>query len=103
VPLFDVLQTARKKTVTSGQDVLVLAIIGGLLVTGLLLEGMRILETGIRVSVALPSFLGYPFQSCSINFRSAGILFTPTGGTFMRFLRPRSLPTSRSAKCFISW
>jgi nitrate reductase gamma subunit len=65
--------------VTSGQDVLVLAIIGGLLVTGLLLEGMRILETGIRVSVVLPSFLGYPISVLLDQFPVRWDLVYPYG------------------------
>jgi len=68
-----------QRTVTSGQDVLVLAIIGGLLVTGLLLEGMRILETGIRVSVALPSFLGYPISVLLDQFLVRWDLVYPYG------------------------
>ncbi len=53
-------QNRAQKTVTAGQDVVVLSLIGAILVTGFIVEGMRILNTAIPISVALSSFLGYP-------------------------------------------
>jgi cytochrome b subunit of formate dehydrogenase/nitrate reductase gamma subunit len=50
----------RQKVVTGGQDYLVLGLIGTILLTGFWVEGMRILFTGIPLSDALASFLGYP-------------------------------------------
>jgi cytochrome b subunit of formate dehydrogenase len=47
---------------SGGQDIIVLALLGAILVTGLLVEGLRILLTAIPPSVALPSFIGYPFS-----------------------------------------
>jgi hypothetical protein len=38
----------------------VLGLIGAILLTGFLVEGMRILLTGIPLSAALASFIGYP-------------------------------------------
>jgi len=51
-----------QKSVTTGQDVVVLSLIGAILVTGFILEGMRILNTAIPITVALSSFLGYPIS-----------------------------------------
>jgi cytochrome b subunit of formate dehydrogenase/nitrate reductase gamma subunit len=51
-----------EKTVISGQDYLVLGFIGGILLIGFWVEGMRILLTGIPLSVAFPSFMGYPIS-----------------------------------------
>jgi nitrate reductase gamma subunit len=47
---------------SGGQDILVLALLGAILVTGFLVEGLRILLTAIPPSVALPSFIGYPLS-----------------------------------------
>jgi nitrate reductase gamma subunit len=47
---------------SGGQDIIVLALLGAILVTGLLVEGLRILLTAIPPSVALPSFIGYPLS-----------------------------------------
>jgi cytochrome b subunit of formate dehydrogenase/nitrate reductase gamma subunit len=44
------------------QDMIVLALLGAMLVTGFIVEGLRILLTGIPSSVALPSFVGYPLS-----------------------------------------
>ena len=41
---------------------IVLALLGAILVTGFIVEGLRILLTGIPSSVALPSFVGYPLS-----------------------------------------
>jgi hypothetical protein len=47
---------------SGGQDMIVLALLGAILVTGFLVEGLRILLTAIPPSVALPSFIGYPLS-----------------------------------------
>jgi nitrate reductase gamma subunit len=47
---------------SGGQDMIVLALLGAILVTGFIVEGLRILLTGIPSSVALPSFVGYPLS-----------------------------------------
>jgi cytochrome b subunit of formate dehydrogenase/nitrate reductase gamma subunit/nitrate reductase cytochrome c-type subunit len=47
---------------STGQDMIVLALLGAILVTGFLVEGLRILLTAIPPSVALPSFIGYPLS-----------------------------------------
>jgi cytochrome b subunit of formate dehydrogenase/nitrate reductase gamma subunit len=49
-----------RKAVTTEQDYVVLGLIGAILLTGFLVEGMRILLTGIPLSAALASFMGYP-------------------------------------------
>jgi cytochrome b subunit of formate dehydrogenase/nitrate reductase gamma subunit len=49
-----------QRAVTTGQDYVVLGLIGAILLTGFLVEGMRILLTGIPLSAALASFMGYP-------------------------------------------
>jgi nitrate reductase gamma subunit len=49
-----------RKVVTTGQDYVVLGLIGAILLTGFWVEGMRILLTGIPVVDALASFIGYP-------------------------------------------
>jgi nitrate reductase gamma subunit len=51
-----------QKAVTTGQDYVVLGLIGAILLTGFWVEGMRILLTGIPVSDALASFMGYPIS-----------------------------------------
>jgi cytochrome b subunit of formate dehydrogenase/nitrate reductase gamma subunit len=50
------------KALSTGQDFAVLSLIGGILLTGFVEEGMRILLTAIPPSVALSSFLGYPLS-----------------------------------------
>jgi nitrate reductase gamma subunit len=47
---------------SEGQDLIVLALLGAILVTGFIGEGLRILLTNIPSSVAFPSFIGYPFS-----------------------------------------
>jgi hypothetical protein len=47
---------------SGGQDIIILALLGAILVTGFIVEGLRILLTGIPSSVALPSFIGYPLS-----------------------------------------
>jgi nitrate reductase gamma subunit len=47
---------------SAGQDMIVLALLGAILITGFIVEGMRILLTAIPPSIALPSFIGYPFS-----------------------------------------
>lgn len=51
-----------RKAVTTGQDYIVLGLIGAILLTGFLVEGMRILLTAIPLSAALASFIGYPIS-----------------------------------------
>jgi nitrate reductase gamma subunit len=51
-----------RKAFTTEQDYVVLGLIGGILLTGFVVEGMRILLTAIPLPVALPSFLGYPIS-----------------------------------------
>jgi formate dehydrogenase gamma subunit len=47
---------------SAGQDMIALALLGAILITGFLVEGLRILLTAIPPSVALPSFIGYPLS-----------------------------------------
>jgi cytochrome b subunit of formate dehydrogenase/nitrate reductase gamma subunit len=56
------LQDKPHQAITGGQDYVVLALIGAILLTGFLLEGMRILLTAIPLSAALASFMGYPIS-----------------------------------------
>jgi nitrate reductase gamma subunit len=51
-----------QKAVSGGQDYVVLGLIGAILLTGFLVEGMRILLTTVPLSAALPSFIGYPIS-----------------------------------------
>ena len=55
-------QSKPKKALAAGQDFVVLSLIGALLLTGFIVEGMRILLTGIPISIAVFSFLGYPLS-----------------------------------------
>jgi cytochrome b subunit of formate dehydrogenase/nitrate reductase gamma subunit len=55
-------QGKTQKAVTSGQDYVVLGLVGAILLTGFWVEGMRILLTAIPLSTALPSFMGYPIS-----------------------------------------
>jgi cytochrome b subunit of formate dehydrogenase/nitrate reductase gamma subunit len=56
------IQGKTPKAVTSGQDYVVLGLVGAILLIGFLVEGMRILITAIPLSAALPSFMGYPIS-----------------------------------------
>jgi cytochrome b subunit of formate dehydrogenase len=47
---------------STGQDVIVLALLGAILITGFIVEGLRILLTALPPSTALPSFIGYPIS-----------------------------------------
>jgi len=47
---------------SGGQDIIVLALLGAILVTGFLVEGLRILLTAIPSSAAHASFVGYPLS-----------------------------------------
>jgi cytochrome b subunit of formate dehydrogenase len=47
---------------SASQDMIVLALIGAILITGFIAEGLRILLTTVPPSVALPSFVGYPLS-----------------------------------------
>jgi len=47
---------------SAGQDMIVLGLLGAILITGFIMEGLRILLTAIPSSVALPSFIGYPLS-----------------------------------------
>jgi len=51
-----------QKVVSGGQDYVILGLIGAILLTGFLVEGMRILLTALPLSAALPSFIGYPIS-----------------------------------------
>jgi nitrate reductase gamma subunit len=56
------LQEKPSRAIKSGQDYVVLGLIGAILLTGFLVEGMRILLTAIPLSTALASFVGYPIS-----------------------------------------
>jgi cytochrome b subunit of formate dehydrogenase/nitrate reductase gamma subunit len=56
------LQDKPHKAITGGQDYVVLGLIGAILLTGFLVEGMRILLTAIPLPAALASFMGYPIS-----------------------------------------
>jgi cytochrome b subunit of formate dehydrogenase/nitrate reductase gamma subunit len=55
-------QSKPQKALATGQDFVVLGLIGSILLTGFVVEGMRILLTDIPASIALSSFLGYPLS-----------------------------------------
>ena len=55
-------QGKSQKGVFGGQDYVVLGLIGGILLTGFLVEGMRILLTALPLSAALPFLIGYPIS-----------------------------------------
>jgi len=55
-------QEKPQRAISTGQDYVVLGLIGVILLTGFLVEGMRILLTGIPLSAALASFMGYPIS-----------------------------------------
>jgi cytochrome b subunit of formate dehydrogenase len=55
----------QKKSVrrpTTGQDRIILALLGAILIVGFIVEGLRILLSEIPPTVALPSFIGYPLS-----------------------------------------
>ncbi len=56
------IQGKTPKSVTGGQDYVVLGLVGAILLTGFWVEGMRILLTAVPLSAALPSFMGYPIS-----------------------------------------
>jgi cytochrome b subunit of formate dehydrogenase len=56
------LQKTFQNRPSAGQDMVVLALLGAILITGFIVEGLRILLTAIPPSVALPSFIGYPLS-----------------------------------------
>jgi nitrate reductase gamma subunit len=47
---------------SKGEDAIVLGFIGAVIITGFLVEGMRIQVTGLPASVVLYSFVGYPLS-----------------------------------------
>ena len=47
---------------SGGQDMIVLALLGAILITGFFVEALRILLTATPPAVALPSFIGYPLS-----------------------------------------
>jgi cytochrome b subunit of formate dehydrogenase len=49
-----------KNLLTTGEDVVILGLIGAIMIIGFMVEGMRIVISGIPTSVALYSFIGYP-------------------------------------------
>jgi cytochrome b subunit of formate dehydrogenase/nitrate reductase gamma subunit len=55
-------QSKPQKALAIGQDFVVLGLMGAILLTGFVVEGMRILLTDIPASIALSSFLGYPLS-----------------------------------------
>jgi hypothetical protein len=55
-------QKTSEKRPTTGQDRIILALLGTILIVGFIAEGMRILLTDIPPSVGIPSFVGYPLS-----------------------------------------
>jgi hypothetical protein len=56
-------QGKAQKAVSGGQDYMVLGLVGAILLTGFLVEGMRVLLTALPLSAALPFFfIGYPIS-----------------------------------------
>jgi nitrate reductase gamma subunit len=55
-------QSKPQKALATGQDFVVLGLVGAILLTGFLVEGMRVLLTALPLSAALPSFIGYPIS-----------------------------------------
>jgi cytochrome b subunit of formate dehydrogenase len=53
-------QKTSKNLLTTGEDVVILGLIGAIMIIGFMVEGMRIVISGIPTSVALYSFIGYP-------------------------------------------
>ncbi|NWG03546.1 MAG: cytochrome b/b6 domain-containing protein [Syntrophaceae bacterium] len=56
------LQKTFQNRPSSSQDMIVLALLGGILITGFIVEGLRLLLTGIPPSLAISSFVGYPIS-----------------------------------------
>jgi formate dehydrogenase gamma subunit len=59
------MRRARKgvqHTLTGSQDVVALVLMGVILITGFIVEGMRILVTMLPTALALPSFIGFPIS-----------------------------------------
>jgi nitrate reductase gamma subunit len=56
------LQKKFQNRPSAGQDMIVLALLGAILITGFIVEGLRILLTALPPSIALPSFVGYPIS-----------------------------------------
>jgi cytochrome b subunit of formate dehydrogenase/nitrate reductase gamma subunit len=54
------LQDKPYKAITTGQDYVVLGLIGTIVLTGFFVEGMRILFTAVPLPAAFASFMGYP-------------------------------------------
>lgn len=55
-------QKTSERRPTTGQDKVILALLGAILIVGFIVEGMRILLTDISPSVAIPSFIGFPLS-----------------------------------------
>ena len=56
------LQKTFQNRPSTGQDMIVLALLGAILVTGFIVEGLRIHLTATPPSVAFASFIGYPLS-----------------------------------------
>ncbi len=56
------LQKTFQNRPSTGQDMIVLALLGGIFVTGFIVEGLRIHLTATPPSVAIASFIGYPLS-----------------------------------------
>ncbi len=56
------LQKTFRNRPSAGQDMIVLTLLGAILITGFIVEGLRILLTGVPPSIALYSFIGYPLS-----------------------------------------
>lgn len=56
------LQKTFRDRPSAGQDVFVLALLGAILITGFIVEGLRIFLTAPPPSIALYSFIGYPIS-----------------------------------------
>jgi cytochrome b subunit of formate dehydrogenase len=55
-------QKTNRTRPSTGQDMIILGLLGVILITGFIAEGLRILLTAIPSSIALPSFIGYPLS-----------------------------------------
>jgi nitrate reductase gamma subunit len=55
-------QKTNRARPSTGQDMIVLGLLGAILITGFIAEGLRILLTAIPSSMAIPSFIGYPIS-----------------------------------------
>jgi cytochrome b subunit of formate dehydrogenase/nitrate reductase gamma subunit len=56
------LQKKFQNRPSTSQDMIALGLLGAILITGFMMEGMRILMTALPPSLALPSFIGYPLS-----------------------------------------